>query len=81
MATTLDRVAEDIRERAKQVRAELAEREHAYRPETQPLRDELVRLDAAVQAIGGHPPAAERPTAGTPARRAPRGQNKTKSWR
>ena len=76
MATTLDRVAQDIRERAAQVRKELAERERVYRAETEQLRDELARLDAALRAIGDEPAVPERRGAGSRASRARRGQNK-----
>jgi len=73
----LDRVAEEIRERAAQLREELAERERLYREETQPLRDELARLDAALRAMS--PESGEPRPAGSaapPRARAPRGQNR-----
>src|SRR3712207_3960692 len=76
MEMTLERVAQDIRERSEQVRRELAERERAHRAETQGLRDELARLDAALRAMGGDATGVEpeRPSR----RRAPRGQNRAK---
>ncbi len=51
MATTLERVARDIRERADQLRAELAEREREYREATSAMREELSRLDGALRAM------------------------------
>ncbi len=58
--TTLERVARDIRERADQLRAELAEREREYREATGPLREELARLDGALRAMEGPPADARR---------------------
>jgi DNA-binding transcriptional ArsR family regulator len=78
MGTTLERVAQDIRERAEQVRRELAERERAYRVETQQLRDELARLDAALRAMGGDTDTLEPERAVLKSPRAPRGQNRAK---
>ncbi len=60
MATTLERVARDIRERADQLRAELAEREREYREATGPMREELARLDGALRAMEGSPDGARR---------------------
>jgi CRP-like cAMP-binding protein len=78
MATTLDRVAEDIRERAEHVRRELAERERAYRAETQQLRDELARLDGALRAMSEDAEPAEGTARRSSAPRAPRGENRAK---
>jgi len=78
MATTLDRVAEDIRQRAEQVREELAERERVYRAETQQLRDELARLEGALRAMSQDGTAAESRARRASERRAPRGENKAK---
>ncbi len=75
---TLDRVAQDIRGRAEQLRGELADRERAYRAETQQLRDELGRLDAALRVIGDESYGAQPAPARRVASRAPRGQNKAK---
>jgi len=73
----LDRVAEEIRERAAQLREELAERERVFREETQPLRDELARLDAALRAMEQEPRGQRSGVPAAPARvRAPRGQNR-----
>jgi hypothetical protein len=60
MATTLERVARDIRERADQLRAELAEREREYREATGPMREELARLDGALRAMEDPPDAGRR---------------------
>ncbi len=58
--TTLERVARDIRERADQLRAELAEREREYRDATSSMREELSRLDGALRAMEGPPGGARR---------------------
>ena len=79
--TTLDRLAQDIRERADQLRAELAERERVFRAETQRVRDELARLDDALRAMGEEPEVPGRRGARVSAARAPRaprGQNKAR---
>ncbi len=76
--TTLDRVAQDIRERADQLRAELAERERVFRAETQRVRDELARLDGALRAMEGDREVPGRGGEQAPISRAPRGQNKAK---
>ena len=76
--TTLDRVAQDIRERAEQLRAELAERERVFRAETQRVRDELARLDGALRAMGEEPEVPGRRGARVSGSRAPRGQNKAR---
>ncbi len=76
--STLDRVAQDIRGRAEQLRGELAERERAYRAETQQLRDELGRLDAALRVMGDESYGAGRATSGRVTPRAPRGENKAR---
>ncbi len=83
MATTIEQVARDIQTRAEQVRATLAEREEAYRRETQEMRDELARLDAALVAIAGEYQGPKRPTPASPASapRAKRGENRTKILR
>ncbi len=74
--TTSDRVAQDIRERAEQLRGELAERERVFRAEAQRMRDELARLDGALRAMGGAPVVLgggdERPSV------FPRGQSKAR---
>ncbi len=76
--TTLDRVAQDIRERADQLRAELAERERVFRMETQRARDELARLDGALRAMEGDLDMPYRGGERASASRAPRGQNKAR---
>ena len=76
--TTLDRVAQDIRERAEQLRAEIAERERVFRAETQRVRDELARLDGALRAMEGKPEAPGRGSDRARVSRAPRGQNKAR---
>ncbi len=78
MATTLDRVAQDIRERADQVRAELAERERVFRAETQRVRDELARLDGALRAMEGDHEVPGPRGARAPVPRAPRGRNRAR---
>ncbi len=76
--TTLDRVAQDIRERADQLRTELAERERVFRAETQRVRDELARLDGALRAMEGDLNMPYRGGERASALRAPRGQNKAR---
>ncbi len=80
MATTIEQVARDIQTRAEQVRAALAEREEAYRRETQEMRDELARLDAALRAITGGSQGSGYRTNTSPASapRAKRGENRSK---
>jgi DNA-binding protein H-NS len=78
MGTTLERAAQDIRERSEQVRRELAERERAYRVETQQLRDELGRQDEALRAMGTNADAVEPSRPVVRSRRGPRGQNRAK---
>ena len=78
MASTIEQVTREIRERAEQVRTELQAKEEAYRRETAGLRQELSRLEAALTNLTGQVGAPERRAASraTSARRAPRGQNK-----
>ncbi len=83
MPTAIEQVARDIQTRAEQVRVALAERERAYRRETQEMRDELARLDAALRAIAGEPQGPKRQTPASPASspRAKRGENRLKILR
>ncbi len=83
MATTIEQVARDIQARAEQVRVALAEREEAYRRETQQLRDELARLDGALVAIAGESqgPKRQTPASSASAPRAKRGENRSKVLR
>ena len=76
----IEQVAKDIEARAEQIRGALAEREESYRRETQEMRDELARLDAALSAIAGEDQTAERrrDTAAASAPRAKRGENRNK---
>ncbi len=76
--TTLDRVAQDIRERADQLRTELAERERVFRAETQRVRDELARLDGALRAMEGDLDMPYRSVERASTSRAPRGQNQAR---
>ncbi len=80
MATTIKQVARDIQTRAEQVRAALTEREEAHHRETQEMRNELARLDAALRAIAGGSQGAGRGTNTSPASapRAKRGENRSK---
>ncbi len=80
MATTIEQVAQDIQARVEQIRAALAEREEANRRETQDMRDELARLEAALQAMSGESrtPQRQSGTSRAPAQRAKRGENRKK---
>ncbi len=71
-------MAQDIRERADRLRAELAERERVFRAETQRVRDELARLDGALRAMEGDLEMPSRGGERASASRAPRGQNKAR---
>ncbi len=80
MATTIEQVAQDIQARAEQIRAALVEREEANRREMQDMRNELARLEAALQAMSGESrtPQRQSGTSRAPTQRAKRGENRKK---
>src|SRR4051812_32637712 len=73
----LDEASAKLRHEADALRATIAEKEHAFEREVDPLRTQLGELDAAIARIEGKPTSAPASDTDPPkSPRAPRGQNK-----